>query len=99
MGKLKSPTTLIQAAEQLAAAEDAVEDAKLNPEQKPVRDEARAKAKADGEPRRKRNSSPSSPLPFHSRGYSTVNRLFCRAVGMASSCAPPPANTSRIAST
>jgi hypothetical protein len=38
MGKLKSPTTLIQAAEQLAAAEDAVEDAKLNPEQKPVRD-------------------------------------------------------------
>ena len=45
--------SLIQAAEQLAAAEDAVEDAKLTGEQKAVRDEARAKAKAEARAKEK----------------------------------------------
>ena len=33
-----------------------------------------------------------------SLGYSTVNRLLCRASGATSSCAPPGVKTSRMAS-
>ena len=45
--------SLIQAAEQLAAVEDAREDAKLSLEQKSARDDARAKAKAEARAREK----------------------------------------------
>ena len=45
--------SLIQAAEQLAAVEDAAEDARLTAEQKAVRDEARVKAKADARAKEK----------------------------------------------